>query len=174
MHEEAALLPAVLDAARIERALLVGHSDGGSIALIAAGRGEPRVAAVATLAAHVFCEELSVQSIARARDAFVGGDLRARLARYHGANVDDAFWGWNRAWLDPGFRRWNLEEYLPGIRVPLLALQGADDEYGTLAQLDAIARGAGGPTTRLVLPGCGHSPERDRPAETTAAIVALK
>jgi pimeloyl-ACP methyl ester carboxylesterase len=175
MHEEAALLPAVLDGAGIERALLVGHSDGGSIALIHAGSpgARPRVAALALLAAHVFCEDVGVASIARARDAFVDGELRRRLARHHGDNVDNAFWGWNRAWLDPDFRRWNIEEYVPRIEAPMLIVQGEDDAYGTLAQVDAIERGARAPTTRLVLPGCGHSPHRDRPAETIAAIVAL-
>jgi pimeloyl-ACP methyl ester carboxylesterase len=136
-------------------------------------RARGRIAGLALLAAHVFCEELSVASIARARDAFVAGELRARLERHHGANVDGAFWGWNRAWLDPAFRRWNIEDYLPRIEVPVLAVQGEDDPYGTLAQVDAIARGVRGQFERLILPACGHAPERDRPAETTAAVLAL-
>jgi pimeloyl-ACP methyl ester carboxylesterase len=174
MHDEGEhTLPELLDAAGVRRAVLVGHSDGGSIALIHAGtpRAQPRIAGSALLAAHVFCEELSVTSIAAARDAFTGGDLRPRLARFHGANVDGAFWGWNRAWLDPAFRRWNLEEYLPRIAAPLLVIQGEDDAYGTLAQVDAIVAGARTATTRLVLPGCGHAPWRERPDETTRAVV---
>jgi pimeloyl-ACP methyl ester carboxylesterase len=171
MHEEAAILPEVLAAAGVQRAVLVGHSDGGSIAIVHAGTPGMRVAGVALLAAHVFCEELSVTSIAAAREAYVGGDLRARLARYHGDNVDGAFWGWNRAWLDPGFFAWNLEEYLPRIEAPVLVIQGEDDPYGTLAQVEAIVRGVRTPVTRLVLPGCGHAPHRDRPRETTRAVV---
>ena len=172
MHDEGrGALPAVLDAAGVGACVLVGHSDGGSIAIVGAGTGAvgPRVRGLALLAAHVFCEDVSVASIAAARDAYLGGDLRAKLARHHGGNVDGAFWGWNRTWLDPGFRRWNLEAFLPGIDVPVLIVQGDADPYGTLAQVDAIARGVRGPTTRLILPGCGHAPHRERPAETTAA-----
>ena len=176
MHDEALdSLPEVLRAAGVDDCVLVGHSDGASIALINAGshRRARGVRALALLAPHVFCEELSVQSIAAAKLAYEQGELRARLARHHGANVDGAFWGWNRAWLDPDFRHWNLEEYLPGIELPVLVVQGADDEYGTLAQVDAIERGVKGPFTRLVLTRCGHSPQRDRPAETIAAIGEL-
>jgi pimeloyl-ACP methyl ester carboxylesterase len=180
MHDEGErVLPAVLDAAGIERALLVGHSDGGSIAIVHAGTAAARgrVAGLALLAAHVSCEDISVASIARAREAYVGGEgpdsLRARLMRYHGANVDGAFWGWNRAWLDPDFRRWNLEEYLPRIEVPVLAVQGEDDPYGTLAQVEAIARGVRGEFRQLILPRCGHAPQRESRVETTAAVLAL-
>ncbi len=176
MHDEALeALPRVLAAAGVGPHLLVGHSDGASIALVHAGspRRHPGLRALALLAPHVFCEDLSVKSIAEAKQAFLTGDLRPRLAKYHGENVDCAFWGWNGAWLDPGFRQWNLEEYLPGIELPVLVVQGADDQYGTLAQVDAIARGVKGPFTRVVLERCGHSPHRDRPAETTAAVAAL-
>jgi len=172
MHDEALdVLPRVLDAAGITRALLLGHSDGGSIALIHAGSpAGSRVAGLALLAPHVFCEPLSVQSIAAARDAYLQGDLRQKLARSH-RDVDGAFWGWNRAWLDPDFLRWNLEAFLPNVTAPVLVVQGLDDVYGTLAQVDAIERGVKGPFTRLLLPNCGHSPQRDRPAETTDAVV---
>jgi pimeloyl-ACP methyl ester carboxylesterase len=176
MHDEGEItLPALLDAAGVRRAVLVGHSDGGSIALVHAGSpcSRPRLAGAALLAAHVFCEDLSVAGIARARAAFVDGDLRARLARHHGDNVDGAFWGWNRAWLDPDFRRWSLTAYLPRITAPLLVIQGDADPYGTLAQVEAIVGGVAGPATRLVLPGCGHAPQRDRPDETTGAVVAF-
>ena len=174
MHEEGQeTLPALLDVAGVREAILVGHSDGGSIALIhASGAGE-RIRGVVTLAAHVFCEDVSVAAIAAARAEFLAGDLRARLAKYHGERVEDAFWGWNGAWLDPGFRAWNLEPCLPGVVAPALVIQGEDDEYGTLAQVRAIAGGVGGRCATLLLPGCGHAPWRQRAAETTAAIAGF-
>jgi pimeloyl-ACP methyl ester carboxylesterase len=177
MHDEGlVVLPELLDAAGIERCILVGHSDGGSIALVFAGAGLPqstRCVGLVLEAPHVFVEDLSVASIAAARDAYTKGSLRERLARHHGANVDGAFLGWNGAWLDPRFLAWNIEEYLPRVTVPSLVIQGQDDPYGTLAQVDAIEQGAGAPVTRLVLPGCGHAPHRDRPEEVLAAIAAF-
>ena len=172
MHDEALnVLPQVLDAAGLREIILVGHSDGGSIALIhGGGVRDPRVSGIVTLAAHVFNEELCVTSIRAARTAFEQGELRARLARYHGDNIDCAFWGWNRAWLDPDFMDWNIEEYLPTIPVPLLAIQGEDDEYGTLRQLEAIRNQAGGPVDTLLLTNCRHSPQRDQPQATLQAI----
>ena len=123
MHDEAKLLPQVLGAARIERAILVGHSDGASIAIIYAGSEPgPGLLALILEAPHVFTEEVGLRSIEKAREAFLTTDLRQKLAKYHGHNVDCAFWGWNRAWLDPGFRSWNLERYLPAIRTPTLIL----------------------------------------------------
>lgn len=166
------ILPALLDVAGVRRAVLVGHSDGGSIALIHAGCAGPRLRGVVTLAAHVFCEDVSVAAITAAAVAYREGDLRARLARHH-AHVDDAFWGWNRAWLDPGFRAWNLEGFLPAISVPTMVVQGETDAYGTLAQVDAIAAGVRGPCTRRVFAGCGHAPWRERPDETIAAVLEL-
>ncbi len=177
MHDEGRVaLPAVLDAAGVGEAILVGHSDGGSIAIVHAGSGAgPRVRALALLAAHVFCEPMSVEAIARARDAYEHGDLRDKLARYHGKNVDGAFWGWNRAWLDPAFASWNIEEFLPRIDpgVATLVVQGDADPYGTLKQVDAIEAGVRGPCERLVLPGCGHAPHRERASETVDAISRL-
>jgi len=177
MHDEAlAALPEVLDVAGIRECVLFGHSDGGSIALVFAGSGLPqskRVLSLVLEAPHVFVEDVSVTSIAAARVAYETGDLRSRLARHHGANVDGAFRGWNDAWLDPAFRRWNIEEYLPRVRVPLLVIQGEDDAYGTLAQVDAIERGVSGPVTRLVLPRSGHAPHRDRPEEVLSAVTAF-
>lgn len=171
MHDEAAVLHEVLDAADVRDAVLVGHSDGASIAVIHAGSGAPaRVRGLALLAPHVFVEDVTVRSIERAAESYRIGDLRRALERHHGANVDVAFWGWNRAWLDPGFRSWNLEEFLPAIRVPVVLIQGQDDEYGTLRQLDAIGSGCAGPVRRLVLPRCGHAPHRDEPEETLRAL----
>jgi pimeloyl-ACP methyl ester carboxylesterase len=114
------------------------------------------------MAPHIMVEEVGLASIRLAREAYLGGGLRERLARYH-ADVDSAFWGWNDAWLDPAFRDWDIRPELARIRVPLLAIQGEDDEYGTLEQIRGIARLV--PQTRLLeLPGCGHSPHRDQPA----------
>jgi pimeloyl-ACP methyl ester carboxylesterase len=169
MHDEAQLLPEVLDAAGIAEAVLLGHSDGGSIALIAAAEFPRRVQALILEAPHVFVEEVSVRSIARMQRLYADADLRERLGRYH-ADVDTAFRGWNDVWLDPAFRDWNLEEYLPRICCPVLLIQGEDDEYGTIAQVDAIARQVSGTVERLVLPACGHSPHRDQPDRVLDAI----
>jgi len=168
MHDEAALLPDVLKAAGIDDPVLVGHSDGASISIIHAGSGG-KARALVLEAPHVFTEEMGLRSIAKAREAYESGDLRARLAKYH-QNVDAAFWGWNRPWLDPEFRKWNLEEFLPRIPVPILVVQGEDDEYGTRKQVDAIQRGAQ-QVEVLMLPRCGHSPHRDQPEATLRGMV---
>jgi pimeloyl-ACP methyl ester carboxylesterase len=169
MHDEARLLPAVLDAARIGRVHLMGHSDGGSIALIAASEQPDRVETLLLEAPHVFVEDLSVASIARTTTAYRDTDLRARLARHH-RHVDVMFSGWSDVWLDPEFRTWNLEPFLPEIACPVLLVQGEQDEYGTLDQIDAIARQVSGPVERLVLPHCGHSPHRDQPDLVLSAM----
>ena len=148
---------------------LIGHSDGGSIALIHAANFPGAVAGVVAIAPHIIVEDLSIASIERARDAYLATDLKARLARYH-ADPDSAFWGWNEIWLDPAFRSWSIEDLLPRITCPLLAVQGVDDEYGTMAQIDGIA--ARIPHAKLLkLPACGHSPHRDQPAALNAAII---
>jgi pimeloyl-ACP methyl ester carboxylesterase len=169
MHDEAlAALPEFLDKLGIERPILVGHSDGGSIALIHAGGAQRPVAGLILMAPHVIVEDLSVASIAAAKVAFETTDLRAKLARYH-ADVDGVFWGWNRIWLDPEFRSWNIEDYLPRITCPIVAIQGEDDEYGTMEQLRRIARGV--PDAELVaLADCRHSPHRDQPDAVLEAM----
>jgi pimeloyl-ACP methyl ester carboxylesterase len=170
MHREALeTLPELRAALGLDEVILVGHSDGASIALIDGGNGRWPVRAVVLEAPHVFVEDVSVASIAAARTAYDGTDLRQRLARYH-ADVDSAFRGWNDIWLHPDFRAWNIEEFLPGVRCPVLAIQGADDEYGTLAQIDAIERSVAGCFERLVLPDCKHSPHRDQEQATLAAM----
>jgi pimeloyl-ACP methyl ester carboxylesterase len=176
MHEEGRVgLPDVLDAAGVRAAYLVGHSDGGSIALLHAAtpRAVPRVRGLLLEAPHVFCEEVTVRAIEQAREEFLAGGLRARLARYHGRNAECAFWGWNRAWLDPGFRSWNIEECLPSVTVPVLVVQGVDDPYGTLLQVDSIERRCPGPVRRLVLERCGHSPHRDQAERTLRAMAGF-
>lgn len=176
MHEEGfSALPAVLDAAGVRTAYLVGHSDGGSIALLHAStpRSVPRVRGLLLEAPHVFCEDVTVRAIEKAREEYLHGDLRARLTRHHGPNVECAFWGWNRAWLDPGFRDWNIEAFLPAVKVPVLVIQGVDDPYGTLLQVDAIERRCGGPVRRCVFERCGHSPHRDQPEGTLRAMAAF-
>lgn len=159
MHDEAALLPDILAAARIADPILAGHSDGASISIIYAGSGG-KARALILEAPHVFTEEMGLRSIEKARDAYQTGDLRKRLSKWH-QNVDAAFWGWNRPWLDPEFRKWNLEEYLPRIGAPILVVQGEQDEYGTRRQVEAIQRGAKDVEV-LMLDQCGHSPHRDQ------------
>lgn len=162
LHREALrALPELLNALKIENPVLVGHSDGASIALIHAGAGHP-VRGLALLAPHVFAEPEGLASIREARRQFETTDFPERMRKYH-RDPRKTFYLWNDAWLDPEFERWNIEEYLAPIRCPVLLIQGEDDQYGTLAQLDAIRRQVGGPCDVLVLPQCGHSPSKDQP-----------
>lgn len=174
MHDEARLLPGILAAAGIERAIVLGHSDGGSIALIAAAEAPGPIEALVLEAPHVFVEEISLATIRERALAFADpeGDLRRRLSRHH-ADVDAAFHGWSDVWLDPGFRTWNIEEYLARVACPVLLIQGQDDQYGTLAQITAIERQLAGRTGRLILPDCGHSPHRQQREQVLNAVVAF-
>ncbi len=175
MHDEGLqTLPGLIDAAGIRECILIGHSDGGSIAIIYAG-GTPALPlrGLITEAAHVFCEKITLESIRNAGRAFKNGDLRSNLEKFHCANTDCAFWGWNGAWLHPDFVDWNLEQYLPGIRVPMLAIQGEEDEYGTSAQLDAIVRQAGKKVETLMLKNCNHCPHQQQEAKTFDAMRAF-
>ena len=199
MHEEALqTLPLVLDAFSIRETIVVGHSDGGSIAIVhAGGTRDSRVCGLILEAPHVFVEEVGLESIRaiaevyreeaagrmpanRPRDAGAPAgapgagtplSLKQRLARYHGAQVDQTFWGWNDVWLNPDFRSWNIEGYLPEIRVPALLIQGADDQYGTREQIRKIEAGCRGPVRTVLLENCGHSPHLDQPER---AIEAMK
>jgi pimeloyl-ACP methyl ester carboxylesterase len=172
MHEEALnTLPQLLDVFEIREAILVGHSDGGSMALIhAGGVGDARVRGLVLLAPHVFVEEPGLESIRQIAEDYRSGNLRQRLQPYQGQNVDGAFWGWNDVWLNPEFRSWNIDEYLPRISVPILLIQGADDQYGTLAQIEAIERAVAGTAQKVMLKDCGHSPHLDQPEQTLEAI----
>jgi pimeloyl-ACP methyl ester carboxylesterase len=172
MHRQAhEVLPALLDALGIDCEAgppwLFGHSDGGSIALLLAARHPGRVAGLIVVAPHIMVEDLSIESIEKARTAYLETDLRQRLAKYHD-DPDSAFWGWNAIWLHPPFREWSIEDEIGTIRCPLLAVQGLDDEYGTLEQIRGIARRL--PQTQtLELADCGHSPHRDQPERLLAA-----
>jgi pimeloyl-ACP methyl ester carboxylesterase len=168
-HEALVVLPAVLDVLDVRRPVLVGHSDGASIALIATGAGVVAAEGLVLLAPHVFVEDVSIAGIEAARVSYETTDLPARLARHH-RDADATFWGWNDIWLAPEFREWNIEGYLGGVTCPVLCVQGLDDQYGTLAQLDAVEAGVTGPSARMVLAECGHSPQLDRPEATLAVV----
>jgi pimeloyl-ACP methyl ester carboxylesterase len=204
MHEEAlAVLPKVLDAFAVREAILVGHSDGGSIGIIhAGGVGDPRVLGLILEAPHVFVEEVGLESIREIAELYRGGgagrmpanrpqdagapngapngapggapggasSFKERLARYHGAQVDQTFWGWNDVWLNPAFRSWNIEEYLPRIKVPVLLIQGEGDQYGTREQLRRIEAGCQGSVRTVMLKTCGHSPHLDQPERALAVM----
>jgi pimeloyl-ACP methyl ester carboxylesterase len=170
MHDEALkVLPELLDQLKIERPILVGHSDGGSIALIHAGGSGRPVRALILMAPHVIVEDVSITSIMATKRTHQTTDLLEKLARYH-ADPDSAFWGWNDIWLQEPFRAWNIERELEAIRAPVLALQGAHDEYGTMEQIRRIARRVPG-AELLEIEGCGHSPHRDQPEVVIAAAV---
>jgi pimeloyl-ACP methyl ester carboxylesterase len=164
-------LPAVLEAIGLERGILLGHSDGASIAAIYAGeRSDQRIKGLILMAPHLFTEATGLASIAEARRAYETGDLRAKLAKYH-AHVDCAFRGWNDAWLDPGFEAWNIEDAVGRWRVPALLIQGVDDQYGTLKQIRAIETRSPAPVESLILEDCRHAPQLDQPEATIEAIV---
>jgi pimeloyl-ACP methyl ester carboxylesterase len=164
-------LPVVLEAIGLERGILLGHSDGASIAAIYAGEhADERVQGLVLMAPHLFTEAPGLASIAEARRAYETGDLRAKLAKYH-ADVDVAFRGWNGAWLDPGFKTWNIEDAVERWRVPALLIQGVDDQYGTLAQIRSIEARSPAPVKSLILDACRHSPQIDQPQATLEAIV---
>ena len=173
LHDEARRdLPQLLDALDITTPILFGHSDGASIALIYAGTNHPAKALI-LLAPHVFVEELTIKNIAAVKLAFESTDMPEKLARYH-QNPQSVFGSWNSTWLHPDFRSWNIEEFLPQITCPVLAIQGLDDPYGTLAQLDAIERGVPARVERVHLDNCRHSPHRDHPGrvlELTSAFL---
>lgn len=174
MHDEAnTALPGLLTALDIRQPIFFGHSDGASIALIYAGAGtDPAPLGIVAVSPHVFVEPICTVSIAKVRVAYEESDLRQRLGRHHD-DVDSAFYGWNLAWLLPAFKDWNIEEYLPRIRCPIFVIQGADDEYGTMKQVEAIERQAGAGAQHVLLPACGHSPQRDQREATLAAAAGF-
>ena len=166
-------LPAALDAIGFRRGVLVGHSDGASIAAIHAGeRDDARVKGLVLIAPHLFTEPAGLAAIAEAKRAYETGDLKVRLARHH-AHVDAAFLGWNGAWLDPGFKAWNIESFVERWRTPALVIQGTDDQYGTLAQVRAIEARSPAPVETLILDNCRHAPHFEQPDATLDAIAAF-
>ncbi|MBV8299139.1 MAG: alpha/beta hydrolase [Candidatus Eremiobacteraeota bacterium] len=172
MHREGeVVLPQLLEQLGVECPILFGHSDGASIALIFAGTHPDAVRALVLEAPHVFVEELSVRSIAAAKNAYATTDLPAKLARHH-TDAGATFYGWNDIWLDPRFRDWNIESYAARVRCPVLLIQGDADEYGTTAQLDAIEAAVPG-AQRLMVPGVGHSPHRDAPEPVIERVASF-
>jgi pimeloyl-ACP methyl ester carboxylesterase len=171
MHIEALeVLPEVLERVGFRRGLLVGHSDGASIAAIyAGGRQDHRLRGLALIAPHFIVEDVSVASIAAIKATYESGDLRAKLARWH-KDVDNAFYGWNGAWLDPKFRNWDISEYLAYIRVPVAVIQGAGDQYGTIRQVEIAREECYCPVEVTIIAGAGHSPHREAPGATLHAI----
>jgi pimeloyl-ACP methyl ester carboxylesterase len=171
MHIEALdVLPKLLDAIGFRRGLLLGHSDGASIAAIYAGaRQDHRIEGIALIAPHFIVEEISVASIAAIKQAYETTELKAKLARWH-RDVDNAFYGWNGAWLDPKFREWDISEYLAYIRVPVMIVQGVDDQYGTMRQIEIARNECYCPVDVVVVPGAGHSPHREAPKATLDAV----
>ncbi len=171
MHDEAReTLPRLLDVIGFRRGLLVGHSDGASIAAIYAGSHQDhRVGGLVLIAPHFFTEDAGIASIAEAKKAYETGELRARLSRWH-ADVDNAFKGWNGAWLDPEFRKWDITEFLAYIRVPVLIVQGRDDQYGTVKQIEVAQEECYCPVEVAVLPGARHSPQREKPEAALEVI----
>jgi pimeloyl-ACP methyl ester carboxylesterase len=176
LHRQAhEVLPALLNALEVDTTRqppwLFGHSDGASITLLYAARFPRNIAGAIVLAPHILVEDMAVASITQARTAYLETDLRERLAKYHD-DPDSAFWGWNRIWLHPPYSAWSIEAEIEAIRCPLLAVQGLDDEYGTLEQIHGIARRL--PQTELLeLSDCGHSPHRDQPERLIAIACAF-
>ncbi len=172
MHDEGLkVLPELLAQLEIRNPILIGHSDGASIAIVHAGAHD-QVRGLVLLAPHVFVEELSVASIAEAKEKFQTTDLPEKLARHH-RDAGRTFWGWNDIWLHPEFRDWNIEEYLPRIECPVLVIQGLEDQYGTVKQVEAIQRKCSGPVETLLLADCRHSPQRDQKEATLKAIAGF-
>jgi pimeloyl-ACP methyl ester carboxylesterase len=170
MHREGLeTLPDVVDAHVDRPPILVGHSDGASIALIYAGAGHP-VAGLVLIAPHVVVEEEGLDSIRAIRDSFATSDLGERMAKYH-SDPEGTFFGWADIWLDPEFRSWNIEEYLSEVRGPTLVIQGTDDEYGTIRQVEIIEEGIEGPVDRLIVDDAGHSPHLTHPAMVTGTVI---
>lgn len=173
VREAERALPDVLDVIGVEQAILVGHSDGGTIALLFAAAHPERTLGVITLAAHVFVEPLSLDGVRNAVEAFESSDLKARLALYHGDNTERMFRGWADIWLSPKFRDWQIDDEIRAVEAPVLALQGADDNYGTPEQLRRIEAAVSGPVRTVLIPDCGHLTYRDGRETVMAEAVSF-
>lgn len=174
LHEEAfTSLPQVLETCGVKKAIFIGHSDGGSIALLFGAVHPEKTTGIITEAAHVFVEDVTVAGIRETVAAWHQGGLKEKLARYQGSNTEGAFRGWSETWLSPEFRNWNLEEYLPAITAPLLAIQGQDDPYGTPDQVRAIVEQAGGKARGLLIADCGHIPHHQAREKVLAEMASF-
>ena len=167
--EASQVLPAMLDAAGVKRCILIGHSDGGSIAALHQSVTDDRVEGLVLMAPHFFVEDLSIESIEVARVAWRETDLPSRLGKYH-TYPENAFLGWNDAWLNPAFRGWNISACIDAFRVPCLAIQGRQDAYGTAAQIEVIAQRSTAPVDIYLLDDCEHAPHKHQPEKTLALI----
>jgi pimeloyl-ACP methyl ester carboxylesterase len=172
-QEAEIVLPALLEALAIDRPLLIGHSDGGTIALLYAAAFPERVHAAITLAAHVVLDELTFAGVSALERSWEEGDLRSELERLHGSGADILFRAWSGLWLDPASRAWSILDRLSRITCPVLAIQGADDEYGLPAQLDAIVGGVAGPAERVLIPNCAHDPHHQARAVVLERVVGF-
>lgn len=169
-QEATAVLPAIMSIIQVKKTVLIGHSDGASIAAVYAGSQQDHsLSGIVLIAPHFFTEPDSLASIQQAKIAYVETDLREKLGKYH-HNVDNAFRGWNDAWLDPDFEHWDITEYIDYIRVPVLAIQGTDDQYGTLAQINILAERSYAPVDQLIIPECQHAPHLEATETTLNAI----
>ena len=165
------ILPELLDKIGFKSGFLLGHSDGATIAAIYCGVvSDHRLSGLILMAPHFFTEEVSLVAIAQARENYDNGDLKSRLAKYH-VDPENAFRGWNDSWLNPDFKDWNVAHVLDNIRLPVLAVQGRNDQYGTLAQIEVIAERVSGVVTTVLIENCGHSPSGEKPSDTLAAVV---
>lgn len=171
--ESTIYLPGLLAACNIDNAILIGHSDGGTIALLTAAISGEHIRGVITEAAHIFVEDLTIDGIRKAVEAFTTANLKDKLARYHQENTETVFHRWADRWLSPKFYNWNIEEYLPRITCPLLVIQGENDEYGTAAQVERIVSQVSGPVKSLRIPNCGHAPHFQAQETVLAEITAF-
>jgi pimeloyl-ACP methyl ester carboxylesterase len=171
-HEAQEVLPRVLDDLQVERAILVGHSDGGSIALLAAAASPEKIAGIVTEAAHVFVEPITLKGIRKAVAAFGPRHIEKRLARYHGAKARNLFFAWSDTWLSESFQNWNIEDCLDRITCPALVMQGCEDPYGSERQVQSIVAGIGPQSSAVLMPG-GHALHRDTPENVSGAIAGF-
>jgi pimeloyl-ACP methyl ester carboxylesterase len=169
-QEAEIVLPALLDKLGIDRPVLIGHSDGGTIALLYAAAFPERVCGATTLAAHVVLDEVTFAGLSALERSWQDGSLHAELERFHGPRAETLFRSWSGLWLDPARRAWSIIDRLPRITCPVLAIQGADDEYGLPAQLDAIVDGVAGPAERALVPNCAHDPHHQARADVLERV----
>jgi pimeloyl-ACP methyl ester carboxylesterase len=163
LEREADILAEIITKYSIENAILFGHSDGGSIALIAAAKYPLKISAIITEGAHIFVEDVTLQGIRAAIDIYRTTDLKVKLEKYHGNKTDAMFWAWAKTWTSEPFQKWNIEHFLPLIKCPVYVIQGSDDEYGTLRQVEGIINQVSVVATKLILPGVKHSPHKEVP-----------